>query len=251
MGDPSTAPALAFRPRLIPTLIALPAILVLLALGTWQMERRAWKADLIATMQSRLAMPPASLVELLPLGPEAAYRPVFVTGVFRHDREMHLVARRYKERIGAQVVTPLLLTEGRGMADSVLVNRGWVPEDRRAPARRPDSQPHGEISVTGILRWPSQPGLFTPDNDPARGLWYWVDIPAMARAADLARPAPVVIESLRNPADPEALPVGGQTIVRLPNNHLQYAVTWYALAAALLGTYILSQRRPRDSDRPS
>ena len=249
----------SFRPRLIPTLIALPLFLTLLGLGTWQMERRGWKEGLLADMQARLALPPAALADLLPLGPAGNYRPVYAVGVYRHDLEMLLQARTHEGLIGVQVVTPLQLIESRSAEDvasgasvvveNVLVNRGWVPLEARDPKSRPDSLPQGEMVVTGILRWPAAPGWFTPKNDPARGDWYWPEVPAMARAADLGQMAPAVIEIGRNAAAPDALPIGGQTIVALPNNHLQYALTWYALAAALLATYILSQRRPAGASR--
>jgi len=249
-----------FSPRLIPTLIALPLLLTLLGLGTWQMERRAWKTGLLADMEARLAMPPAALADLLPLGPAANYRPVYAIGIYRHDREMLLQARTHEGRIGAQVVTPLQLIETRSAEDvargarvtveNVLVNRGWVPLEARDPKSRPDSLLHGEIVVTGLLRWPSAPGWFTPKNDPASRTWYWPEAPAMAEAADLGPMAPALIELGRNQAAPDALPIGGQTIISLPNNHLHYALTWYALAAALLATYILSQLRPPTPKAP-
>jgi surfeit locus 1 family protein len=253
-----SATAKRFRPRLIPTLIALPLLLTLLGLGTWQMERREWKTALLADMAARLAMPPAALVDLLPLGPAANYRPVYAVGVYRHDLEMLLQARTHEGRIGAQVVTPLQLIENRSAQDAasgaritvenVLVNRGWVPLEARDPESRPDSLLQGEVVVTGILRWPADPGLFTPKNDPAGRMWYWPEVPAMAQAADLGQMAPALIELGRSSTIPDALPsatlpIGGQTIISLSNNHLQYALTWYALAAALLATYILSQRR--------
>jgi surfeit locus 1 family protein len=256
----AAAPRRRFRPRLVPTLVALPLFLALLGLGTWQMERREWKLALIADMQARLAMPPAPLTELLALGPAANYRPVYAVGVYRHDREMLLEARTYHGQLGMQVVTPLELTEARSREDagggaraaidSVLVNRGWIPADRRDPGTRAAGQAAGEVAVTGILRWPQRPSYFTPDNHPDRGQWYWADVQAMARAADLAHPAPAVIEAGRDAAAPDRLPVGGQTIVDVPNNHLQYAITWYALAAVLLATYIMSQRRVPGAEPP-
>jgi surfeit locus 1 family protein len=247
--------AKSFRPRLIPTLIALPLFLTLLGLGSWQLERRSWKEGLLADMQARLALPPAALADLLPLGPAGNYRPVYAVGVYRHDREMQLLARTHGGENGVQVITPLQLTETRAAEDvasgvrsaldAVLVNRGWVPLAARDPKSRPESLIQGEMVVTGILRWPAAPGLFTPKNDPARGDWYWPEVPAMAQAADLAAMAPAVIELGRASGDltNATLPIGGQTLIDLPNNHLHYALTWYALAAALLGTYILSQRR--------
>lgn len=250
--------AITFRPSLKATLIALPLLLTLLGLGTWQVERLHWKTALIADMRSRLAMPPEALIDLLPLGPAANYRPVYVVGVYRHDHEMQLQARTYDGQIGVQLVTPVQLIESRSRedagsgvpsrVDAVLVNRGWVPLDRRDPRARLDSWTMGEVVLTGILRWPTEPGRFTPENRPDKGEWYWLDLPAMAAQSDLPRVAPAYIELGRSSSDPDRLPVGGQTIVELPNNHLQYAITWYALAAVLLATYILSQRRPPDAE---
>lgn len=250
--------AKTFRPRLIPTLIALPLLLTLLGLGTWQIERLQWKTALIADMQARLAMPPEALIDLLPLGPAANYRPVYVVGVYRHDHEMQLQARTHESQIGVQLVTPVQLTESRSredvgsgvtaQVDAVLVNRGWVPLDKRDPRTRLDSWTMGEVVLTGILRWPTEPGRFTPENRPDKGEWYWIDLPAMATQSELPRVAPAYIELGRSRSDPDRLPIGGQTIVELPNNHLQYAITWYALAAVLLATYILSQRRSPDAE---
>jgi surfeit locus 1 family protein len=215
---------------------------LLIGLGTWQVERRAWKADLIATMNARLALPPASLSELLAGGESEDFRPVRATGIFLHDQEMYLAARSYQSQLGYHVVTPLLLDDGTPGGPAVLVDRGWVPVDRLAPESRAAGQVPGKVTVEGILRRPSKPGAFTPDNRPDQNQWYWSDLPAMGAHAGLAQVAPVLIEA--GPAvNPGGLPIGGQTRVTLPNDHLQYAITWYALAAALVVLYLVSRRR--------
>jgi surfeit locus 1 family protein len=218
---------------------------ILIALGTWQVERLAWKRDLIATMESRLAMAPLPLGDLLKHQPIEDFRPVRATGTFLHDREMYLAARSYQGRLGYHVVTPLA-PEGGGTA--VLVDRGWVPVDRQAPDSRAAGQVPGTITVEGIARRPPKPGLFTPDNRPDQNLWYWVDLPAMAAHAGLTTVAPLLIEA-GPAANPGGLPIGGQTHINLPNNHLQYAITWYALALALAVFYVVSRRRAGSSIR--
>lgn len=224
--------------------LVLLGIVILLGLGTWQLERRAWKADLIATMNARLALPSVPLLEVFTPGgavdpASLDFRPARATGRFRHDQEMYLAARGYQGQLGVHVVTPLVMDRS-GM--TVLVDRGWVPSDRQAPQSRGEGQIDGEVTVEGVLRQPARPSVFTPDNRPDQNLWYWADLPAMAAAAKVAPIAPLLLEA-GPAANPGGLPIGGQTRINLPNNHLQYALTWYALALALAVLYLVSRRR--------
>ncbi len=237
------APRRRWRGARAAFLLVLAGCAVLIGLGTWQVERRAWKADLIATMEARLALPPANLSDLLAGGGEPEdFRPARATGVFLHGQEMYLAARSYRSQLGYHVVTPLLLDDGAPGGQAVLVDRGWVPVDRQAPESRAAGQVPGKVSVAGILRRPAEPGAFTPDNRPDQNLWYWPDLLAMGAHAGLTQVAPVLIEA-GPAANPGGLPIGGQTRANLPNDHLQYAITWYALAAALVVLYLVSRRR--------
>ena len=214
----------------------------LIALGTWQIERRVWKAELIATMESRLAMAPLAIEAALASREPVDFRPLRASGRFRHDREFYLAARSYQSQLGYHVVTPLLLNDGQ---TTVMVDRGWVPTDRRDPASRPLGQIAGAVSVTGIARLPPRPGVFTPDNRPDQNQWYWNDLSAMAQQAGAVQVAPFMIEAGAD-SNPGGLPIGGQTRVTLSNDHLQYAITWYALAGALAVIYLVSRRRRDD-----
>ena len=126
----------------------------------------------------------------------------------------------------------------------VLVERGWVPGEKREAASRVAGNPPGEVALEGLLRLaPSQkPGWFIPENDPVRGEWFWIDLPAMARAADVPEALPFYVEAGAEP-NPGGLPVGGQASTELPNDHLQYAITWFSLAVALIVIYVLFHRR--------
>jgi surfeit locus 1 family protein len=207
---------------------------VLVGLGTWQVERLQWKEQLIATRAAQLAAPP----EALPAGNGdwAAwdFRKAHATGVFRHDLEQLFGTYGIDGVLGHHVLTPLVRPDGA----AVLVDRGWVPADQAHPAARRQGQLAGTVEVSGIARYRADdaPGWFTPDNQPAEHLWFSYDLEAMAAALGLEL-LPVVIEADATP-NPGGLPVGGQTRTGLPNNHLQYAITWYGLAIALLAIYV-------------
>ncbi len=232
-----------FRPTLWPTLVAAPALLVLIGLGVWQLERLAWKRTLIATIEARLEAPAVALPAEV-RDPEAwGYRRVVVRGRFLHDREIHLFAHDRRGQLGYFVVTPLRRADG----GFVLVNRGWVPAARKDPATRPAGQVEGPVEIEGIVRLPWRQGWFVPDNDPAENVWFWGDLEGMAAAAGIAAPA-LLVDAGPAP-NPGGLPVGGQTKVRFRNDHLGYALTWFGLAAGLAVVYVLYHLR-REASGP-
>lgn len=213
----------------------LVAFAVLIGLGTWQVQRMHWKEGLLATIEARIHAEPLPLDAVLSSGPAVAdleYTPVALEGTFVHAAERHFFAT-WNGASGFFVYTPLLRPQG----DYVFVNRGFVPYDLKDPARRPQSLVEGPVAVEGLLRAPlvEKPSSLLPDNDPAKNLFYWKDIRAMAASAGLPADASIlgVFVDADDAQNVGGLPVGGVTIVDLPNNHLQYVVTWYGLAAAL------------------
>jgi surfeit locus 1 family protein len=246
---------------------------VLVGLGTWQLERRAWKEGLIAERAARLAAPALGAADLARPPAELAFRRISLTGRFRHDLETLIAPRTLNGPpspsgpwragdAGARVVTPFFFDGAPAGIAAVLVDRGWVPEARRDPATRAAGQVAGAVAVTGIVVAAGRAGAFTPDNDPARGHWYWADPaaiaarlrPAYAEASagkqgfggqtpipDLVVPN-VVVEADAAPV-PGGLPIAGPALPELPNRHLEYALTWYSLAAALVVIYVLALRR--------
>jgi surfeit locus 1 family protein len=233
-----------FRPGLWPTLAVLVGLIALLGLGTWQIERLQWKEGLIAQRQARLAAPP----EPLPLRAEDwrswEFRRVQVSGAFRHDLEQLFGASANDGQLGHHVLTPLVRADGA----AVLIDRGWVPADKAHPAARRESQIGGPVEVTGIARFRADgdASWFTPDNQPRARLWFRYDLPALEEALGLEL-VPVVVEADAS-ANVGDLPIGGRTRVELPNNHLQYALTWYGLAAVLVAMY-LAFGMQRDEER--
>ncbi len=248
-----------------PTLAALAGLAVLIGLGTWQTERKRWKEDLIARISAGVKADPMLISPAYSAMSAEAKRPagedmvvvlpeythVAVRGRFHHDREQYLYAPT-PEGLGWHVFTPLELVAEPGRV--VWINRGLVPDARKAPATRPGGQLQGEVEVRGLVRRPPPMGLFTPVNDTSRNLWHWPDLAAMTRAAfpDASIPGPggpdrpsrsakawpIFIDADAQPAPPGGLPRGGVTRLDLPNRHLEYALTWYGLAATLAGVYL-------------
>jgi surfeit locus 1 family protein len=224
--------------------LLLPAVLafiVLIGLGTWQVERKAWKEALIAALTERLAAPPQALPapstwpNLDPADDE--YRRVTFTAQFDHTAEalIYGAASAFRPDVsgpGYWVFTPARLSDG----SLVMVNRGFVPEDRKDAKSRADGQVLAPVDITGALRWPDTRHWFTPADDAAHNLWFSRDPQAIAAAKGLGAVAPFFVE-MEAPVPPGGLPSPGKIVVNLPDNHLQYAITWYGLAAALVGVF--------------
>ncbi|MCW6507585.1 SURF1 family protein [Lichenifustis flavocetrariae] len=206
---------------------------LLLALGTWQVHRLSWKLDLIARVDARVhatPKPPPGRAEWPRVTASAdEYRHVRLTGTFLNDRET-LVQAVTALGPGFWVLTPLQMADG----GIVLINRGFVPPERRDPASRAAGQITAETTVTGLLRLTEPNGGFLRSNDPAGNRWFSRDVAAIAAARGLRDTAPYFVDA-DAAALPEALPVGGLTVIRFPNNHLVYALTWYSLATMLAG----------------
>ncbi len=221
------------------------AFVILVGLGVWQLERRAWKEALIARVEAGLAAYPVAAP-----GPDAwpsldlrdvEYAPVEAVGVFDHAREVHVVHTLVEPKgpaggIGYQIFTPFRSDAGWW----VYVNRGFVPRDNENPATRSAGQIEGETEVAGLLRAPSTRSWFMPGDDIAGNAWFSRDPALFAAAAGLPPDdvAPYIIDARFDPHLPGGLPQGGETIVSFPNNHLSYALTWLGLAAVLAGVLL-------------
>lgn len=225
-----------FRPLLAPTLWFIPGVALLIGLGAWQIQRLHEKEALIASVEAGMKAPPVPLGEALKQGPAAEYHHVSLRGHFLHDKELYVFSRGPMGAVGVDVVTPLVLENGQ----TVLVDRGFVPEVLRNPQTRSAGQVAGEVDVTGVLRLSQAPGLFTPAPNRQTRLWFVKNVPEMAAAAGLT-PPPVIIEADATP-NPGGWPLGGRTQVDFPNDHLQYAITWFGLALALTAVYLVYHR---------
>ncbi len=231
------------RGLIVPAILALAGIAVLVSLGNWQLRRLAWKEELIANATER----PSGPVQDLPspsfwrdLGiAESEYRPYRLSGRFLHDKEA-LVFTSLGDPNGAfggpgfWVVTPFAL-EGGG---TVLVNRGFAPQDRHRPEDRGETLSGEPVTVAGLLRPNEERSIFTPDDRPADSIFFARQIDPIATAKDLEAPiAPFTIDLLGAETPPNGLPQAGETRMAFTNTHLGYAVTWYGLAAALAAVF--------------
>ncbi|RDA89308.1 hypothetical protein CP532_6149 [Ophiocordyceps camponoti-leonardi (nom. inval.)] len=240
--DPNFVSILDGPPRLVrtrnkhgPGIILLALIPVTaFALGTWQVQRLRQKTELIAKLEDRLIRPP------LPLPPHVDpsaledfdYRRVVASGHFRHDQEMLIGPRIRDGQDGFLVITPL----ERQDASTVLVNRGWISKKHRDQRSRPESLPRGLVTVEGLLRKPWKKNMFTPQNRPEKGEFYFPDVLQMAA---LTGSQPIWIESTTEPEfmrlmeqEARGIPIGRPPEVSLRNNHAQYIFTWYSLCLA-------------------
>jgi surfeit locus 1 family protein len=234
-SDTSHIPGTMRRPLLIAVLAAIPVLLLLLFLGTWQVQRLGWKNDLIARIAASEAAPAAALAE-----PPEMLAKVRVSGRFDHAREGLLGLEVRGPVLGARLVTPLL----RAGAAPILVDRGWVPLERQRAVARPE----GEVTVEGWVHPGDRPNLFSATDDPAGRRFYTFDPPAIGAALGLPEVAPFGLVAL-GPAG-GGLPDPSRTLPRPTNNHLGYAITWYGLALSLVGVLAaFALRHPSDRRR--
>lgn len=233
-------PRRRFRFQLWPTLTMLAGVAVLLSLGTWQLQRLAWKEGLIAAAEAQLAQPPTAL----PASAELArldYRHLIVRGRYLHDQAFAFGLEANGNQPGARLVTPFRLDDGR----IVLIDRGWLPEDLLPPRTPEGLEPVGERELTGVARWRAEPSrnFMTPADDPERRRWFAWDVPAMAEATGL--PLLPLVLTLDRSDGPAGLPRPSPVAAEFRNDHLGYAITWYGLAAGLVAVYLLySLQRP-------
>lgn len=232
------------RRLLWPAIAAVAGVAILVSLGVWQLHRLQWKEALIARVEAGLAAAPAPAPEpddwaSLDLG-EIEYQPVSVAGRYLNGEEIFInqtLTEPHGPRggYGFLVMVPFATDDGW----IVYVNRGFVPRERKGAETRQGGQIEGETTVIGLLREPRRRAWFMPGDNLSGNEWFSRD-PALFAAAQgrsAAAVAPYFIDARFDPALPGGLPQGGETIISFPNNHLQYALTWFGLAAALAGVF--------------
>lgn len=225
------------RRYLFPMILGLGGIAILMSLGFWQLRRLEWKAGILAAIEARIADTPVVLDALPPLDPERdQYQPVLVAGTTT-GQDLRVLSGQKGIGAGYEIIAAFVTDGGR----RILIDRGYVPEAEDTSARSPV-----RIEARGNLMWPREADSFTPPPDQGRNLWFARDVTAMAAALGTD---PVMVVLAEPGADPQGIspvPVG---MAGIPNDHLNYAITWFSLAAVWAGMtgYLLWRiRRRRD-----
>ena len=226
------------RGILAPTIFAAAGIAVLLGLAKWQLDRRVWKEDLIATLTARVTAAPQSL-PMRTQWPQLdaakdEYRHVTFSAEFSGDQQalVYTAGSAFRPDVsgaGYWVFSPAKLADG----SIVIVDRGFVPLERKDLAKAGQ----GKIDIIGIMHWPEERGIFTPNDEPQKNVWYVRDQRVIAAAKHWRDVAPFYVEQ-ESPQNPGGWPRAGKLAVALPDNHLQYAITWLLLAMGLAGVYL-------------
>lgn len=209
------------RRMILPLLFGLIGTAILLSLGFWQLQRLAWKEAIIADIDARILDAPVPLPDTA--SPEAdRYLPVTMTGRTTED-EIRVLASRRIVGAGFRIVTAFETDAGR----RILLDRGFLPE-----AQQNTPRPPVEMTVTGNLHWPDETDGFTPDPDIARNMWFARDVDLMAQALN-TEPLMVIARSTTEATT--AVPPLPINTAGIPNDHLNYALTWFSLAAVWVG----------------
>lgn len=228
-----------FCPRPVAWFWFLSAFGTCLIMGTWQVQRLAWKENLLAAIEQAKGQPaitklPQSDADITAL----EFRPVTLSGSWVRGVEYHLFPRWYQGKQGYWIIAPFTLGDGR----VVLVNRGWVPTEKKDPATRPETQARGYDKVAGLLRLGGERHAFTPSNRAEKNLWFARDIGEMAAAHDLKRVIPAMVDVVGT-QDANHLPVPSDGTITLRNDHLSYIITWYGIAAGILVIFLVYHRK--------
>lgn len=241
---------MSFRFRPVLTVFVAAAFAGLVALGLWQLERREWKLDLIEKSEARIAAEPIDFDEAVArarVGEDMEYQPVIVAGVYAHDLEAPVFGT-LDGKPGAYIFTPLDAPDTQtGGRRFIYVNRGFVPQKLLAPETRPEGEVRGDVKVRGLFRYAERRSGFAKllgaDDQPDQNLWF-LRSPQKLAARHNIDTVPYYVDS-SGAENLGAWPRGGTTQLDFFNRHLEYALTWFALAGALLGVYAaFSLKRP-------
>jgi surfeit locus 1 family protein len=212
--------------------LGLGGIALLLSLGFWQLRRLDWKQGVLAAIEARLAAPPLALRTLgAPDPAEHQYQPVTLSGITGDD--LLVLSGQRGSGAGYEVIAAFDLEDGR----RILLDRGFIREADRDRARPP-----ARLTVTGNLLWPQDADSYTPPPDPDGRLWFARDVTTMS---DFLQTEPIlVVAGSAQGQDPSIVPVPVNT-AGIPNDHLEYALTWFALAGVWGGMTACLVRRIR------
>lgn len=226
------------RPSLAAWFCFLATFITLLGLGAWQLERLSWKQSLLAQVSEGMRADPYK--GLPDDNRSMLFRKASIYGTF-DDTEFHVTPRYFNDKLGYHVFVPFKLHDS---GTYVMVNRGWVPTDKKDPASRPASRaPKGKVALIVQIREGAERGYFTPDSQPEKNIWFGRDIDRMASHASLTA-LPYSVDVIGE-QDASVLPVPMSGEVKLRNDHLQYAITWFLIALGALIVFAVFHRKDK------
>jgi surfeit locus 1 family protein len=211
---------------------ALAGFVILVGLGVWQLERKSWKENLIADLNAHTSAAPTSV----PVAPDQArdeFARVRAAVQFVPDQDALVYTAGSALRPDIQGPGYWVLSPAHVGGRMIVVNRGFIPAQQKSSI----PPPAGETEITGALRWPDEAGLFTPADDPQHNVWYRRDPVAIAKDKRWGAVPSFYIE--QDAPQLSGAPKVGRLVVNLPDNHLQYAITWFGLAGALTAVYLV------------
>jgi surfeit locus 1 family protein len=226
-------------PRPVPWLFFIAAFGLTIALGTWQVNRLAWKEGIIAEIAAANEKAPLTALPKDEAAlPALQFAKVSLKGAWLNAPEFHLSPRYYNGKLGYWIIAPFKLTDGR----ILLVNRGWVPSEKKMPETRPETRVRGAGTITGLVRVSDERNYFTPDSQPTRNVWFGRDVAQMAEFGKLQNVLPLMVDVVGQ-QDKSKLPVPSDGTIKLKNDHLAYIITWYGIALGILIIFVTYHRK--------
>ncbi|MDE3015527.1 MAG: hypothetical protein KGI29_01185 [Pseudomonadota bacterium] len=219
------------KPELIPLLFIIAAVALFSAIGAWQVKRLAWKTHLLAHISRQQALPALGTLPQNLSGLD--YRNVKLTGIFLYNHTLRRAGGMQYEDPGFFLLTPFRLEDDGRI---ILVDRGFAPDGKAAT-------PPGAQTVAGVIRPLAERRIFSPDNAPGKNIWFYEDIPAMSKATGLAL-EPLMVEAVGE-RERGVYPIPSDGAIFIRDDHLQYAITWFALALIALVMFGLYYRMPQ------
>ena len=227
-----------FKPSFWLTIFTIPSFIILLVLGTWQVQRLGWKSDLISEYNNNFEKQPVTIDEVLKDSLNYKFRKVLVKGEFDNDKEIQLIGKTYEGNAGYHIITPFFLENNK----IIYINRGWVPKKYIKKESRGFSLISGETEIIGLIRMPQKKGYFVPENEPDNGFWFTIKPNEFNKHLDISAEYSFYIDELTLD-EKLKIPMPANGTIRVPNNHLQYAITWYSLAIGLIFVYFAWHRQ--------
>ena len=227
-----------FKPKLVPFVAFVIALLILLSLSLWQVKRLVWKTNLIEQRVSNFEGEPKNLYDIRKPN-ENEFKKVFIEGQLLNNLEFFMPALSKNGNNGFHIIVPMEVEKKK----LILFDTGWVPLAKKEKNKRLNNLIKEKKIFTAVIRLPGRKGYFQPDNDNIKNFWFFVEPKLMEETISMKLENRFYLEAVDN--GPNGYPLGNQTRIYLRNNHLQYAITWFLIALSLIGVFIFASIRKK------